>query len=116
MAIIKDPTKNAKEAITHYTVLERFNGFTFIRCRLETGRTHQIRVHMASLGHPLLGDEVYGGDKTKLGQTAKSLISGQCLHAGELVLTHPKTKEQMHFTCPMPENMTALLEKLRRIQ
>ena len=116
MAIIKDPTKNAKEAITHYTVLERFNGFTFVKCRLETGRTHQIRVHMASLGHPLLGDEVYGGDKTKLGQTAKSLISGQCLHAGELVLTHPKTNKEMHFTCPMPENMTALLEKLRRMQ
>ena len=116
MAIIKDPTKNSKEAITHYTVLERFVGFTFIKCRLETGRTHQIRVHMASLGHSLLGDEVYGGDKTKFGQTTKSLISGQCLHAGELVLTHPRTNELMRFTCPMPENMTALLEKLRRMQ
>ena len=116
MAIIKDPTKNSKEAITHYTVLERFNGFTFIKCKLETGRTHQIRVHMASLGHALLGDEVYGGDKTKFGQTTKALISGQCLHAGELILTHPRTKQIMHFTCPMPDNMTALLEKLRRMQ
>ena len=116
MAIIKDSTKSAKEAITHYTVIERFNGFTFVKCSLETGRTHQIRVHMASLGHPLLGDEVYGGEKTKLGQTSKSLISGQCLHAGELVLTHPKTNKEMRFTCPMPENMTTLLEKLRRIQ
>ena len=115
MAIIKDPTKNSKEAITHYTVLERFNGFTFIKCKLETGRTHQIRVHMASLGHALLGDETYGGDKTKFGQSTKSLISGQCLHAGELILTHPRTKQNMHFTCPMPENMTTLLEKLRRI-
>ena len=115
MAIIKDPTKNSKEAITHYTVLERFNGFTFIKCKLETGRTHQIRVHMASLGHALLGDEVYGGDKTKFGQTTKALISGQCLHAGELVLTHPKTQKLMHFTCPMPQNMTELLEKLRRM-
>lgn len=116
MAIIKDPTKNAKEAITHYSVLERFHGFTFVRCRLETGRTHQIRVHMASLGHPLLGDEVYGGDKTKFGQATKVLISGQCLHAGELVLTHPKTGKEMHFESKMPDNMIALLEKLRRIQ
>jgi 23S rRNA pseudouridine1911/1915/1917 synthase len=116
MAIIKDPTKNSKEAITHYTVLERFNGFTFIKCKLETGRTHQIRVHMASLGHALLGDETYGGDKTKFGQSTKSLISGQCLHAGELILTHPRTRQNMHFTCPMPENMISLLEKLRRIQ
>ena len=116
MAIIKDPAKNSKEAITHYSVLERFNGFTFIRCRLETGRTHQIRVHMASLGHPLLGDEVYGGDKTKFGQATKALISGQCLHAGELVLTHPRTGREMHFEARMPENMTALLEKLRRMQ
>ena len=116
MAIIKDPTKNSKEAITHYNVIERFNGFTLIRCKLETGRTHQIRVHMASLGHALLGDEVYGGDKTKFGQSTKALISGQCLHAGELVLTHPRTKEVMRFTAPMPDNMTALIEKLRRMQ
>lgn len=116
MAIIKDPTKSSKEAITHYKVLERFNGFTYVRCQLETGRTHQIRVHMASIGHALLGDEVYGGDKTKFGQTTKALIFGQCLHAGELVLTHPKTKEKMHFTAPMPDNMSALIEKLRRIQ
>ena len=116
MAIIKDPTKSSKEAITHYSVLERFNGFTFVRCRLETGRTHQIRVHMASLGHPLLGDEVYGGDKTKLGQATKGLICGQCLHAGELVLTHPRTGREMHFESKLPENMTLLLDKLRRMQ
>ena len=116
MAVIKDPTKSSKDAITHYTVLERFNGFTFIRCKLETGRTHQIRVHMASIGHPLLGDEVYGGDKTKFGQATNALISGQCLHAGELVLTHPKTGRVMRFEAPMPDNMTALIEKLRRIQ
>lgn len=115
MAVIKDPTKSSKDAITHYSVLERFNGFTFIRCKLETGRTHQIRVHMASIGHPLLGDEVYGGDKTKFGQATKALISGQCLHAGELVLTHPKTGRIMRFEAPVPDNMTALIEKLRRI-
>ena len=116
MAIIRDPDKSSKEAITHYRVLERFNGYTLVECRLETGRTHQIRVHMASLGHALLGDEVYGGDKIKLGQAARALIDGQCLHAGELVLTHPRTKKLMHFKCPMPDNMSALIEKLRRIQ
>lgn len=116
MAIIKDPTKSSKEAVTHYTVLERFVGFTFVKCRLETGRTHQIRVHLASIGHSLLGDALYGGDKTRFGQSTKSLISGQCLHAGELILTHPRTGQVMHFEAPMPENMIALLEKLRRIQ
>ncbi len=116
MAVIKDPLRSSKDAVTHYNVIERFNGFTFVRCRLETGRTHQIRVHLSSIGHPLLGDEVYGGDKTKFGQTSASLISGQCLHAGELSLTHPKTGKVMTFTAPMPENMTKLLEKLRRMQ
>ena len=115
MAVIKDPTKASREAITHYTVIERFCGFTFVRCQLETGRTHQIRVHMASIGHALLGDELYGGDKSKFGNATKSLIFGQCLHAGELILTHPKTKELMRFTAPMPDNMTQLIEKLRRI-
>ncbi len=116
MAVIKDPSRSSKDAVTHYTVLERFNGFTFVRCRLETGRTHQIRVHLSSIGHPLLGDEVYGGDKTKFGQASASLISGQCLHAGELSLTHPKMGKLMTFNAPIPENMTMLLEKLRRMQ
>ena len=116
MAVIRDPSRSSKDAVTHYTVLERFNGFTFVRCRLETGRTHQIRVHLSSIGHPLLGDEVYGGDKTKFGQASSSLISGQCLHAGELSLTHPKTGQLMTFTAPLPESMTKLLEKLRRMQ
>ena len=116
MAIIRDPDKSSKEAITHYRVLERFNGYTLVECKLETGRTHQIRVHMASLGHALLGDEVYGNDKIKLGQAARALIDGQCLHAGELVLTHPRTKKLMHFKSPMPNNMVELVEKLRRIQ
>ena len=116
MAIIRDPLKNSKNAITHYKVLERFRGFAFVRCELETGRTHQIRVHMSSIGHPLLGDEVYGGAGSKFCQTNKAIISGQCLHAGELRLTHPKTNQEMHFSAPMPEDMDKLLEKLRKIQ
>ena len=116
MAVIRDPLKNSKNAITHYKVLERFRGFAFVRCELETGRTHQIRVHMSSIGHPLLGDEVYGGAGSKFCQTNKSLISGQCLHAGELRLTHPKTNQEMKFFAPMPETMDKLLEKLRKLQ
>lgn len=104
----------AREAVTHYTVLERFEGFCHIECRLETGRTHQIRVHMASLGHPLLGDPVYGGDKTRFERLHADLICGQCLHARELRFTHPRTGEPMCFTAPLPDNFTAVLEKLRR--
>ena len=116
MAIIRDPLKNAKNAITHYEVLERFKGFTFVKCVLETGRTHQIRVHMSSIGHPLLGDEVYGGAGSKFCQINKKLISGQCLDAGELILTHPTTEKEMHFNSPIPEDMDKLLEKLRKLQ
>ena len=118
MAVIRDPSsgRTAKNAITHYTVLERFKGYSFIRCKLETGRTHQIRVHMASIGHPILGDPVYGGENTKFFQSNKALIHGQCLHAGELHLTHPTTKEQMKFSCEMPEDTKKLLEKLRQMQ
>ena len=116
MAVIRDPLKNSKNAITHYTVLERFKGFAFVKCELETGRTHQIRVHMSSIGHPLLGDEVYGGAGSKFCQVNKSLIFGQCLHAGELKLTHPKSNEEMRFFAPMPDFMEKLLEKLRKIQ
>ena len=116
MAIIRDPLKNSKNAVTHYEVLERFRGFAFVRCELETGRTHQIRVHMSSIGHPLLGDEVYGGAGSKFCQTNKALISGQCLHAGELRLTHPRSNQEMKFSAPMPDTMDKLLDKLRKIQ
>ena len=116
MAIIRDPLKNAKNAITHYEVLERFKGFSFVRCVLETGRTHQIRVHMSSVGHPLLGDEVYGGAGSKFCQINKKLISGQCLHAGELILTHPATEKEMRFKSSLPEEMEKLLDKLRKLQ
>lgn len=118
MAVITDPAQKAREAITHFEVIERFTlpmgRFTYVKCKLETGRTHQIRVHMASIGHPLVGDTVYGGDNTKFEAANKSLISGQCLHARVLELTHPKSDEKMQFESPLPEYFEELLEKLRR--
>ena len=103
-----------REAITHYRVLERFGSFTYVECRLETGRTHQIRVHLASLGHPLLGDPVYGGDGTRFQAQHKTHFCGQCLHAGELRLIHPRTGEEMHFVAPLPQNFDTVLGLLRK--
>lgn len=99
--------KNGKEAVTHYRVLRRFRRFTFVECQLETGRTHQIRVHMASIGHPLLGDQVYGPAKVPF-----SGLQGQTLHAGVLGIIHPSTGEYMEFTAPLPAYFEALLKKL----
>lgn len=98
---------NGKRAVTHYRVLKRFSRFTYIECRLETGRTHQIRVHMASLGHPLLGDTVYS--------TAKSpyTLEGQCLHAMTLGFIHPRTGEYIECTAPLPEYFEHLLEIMK---
>jgi len=101
--------KNSRRAITHYEVQERFKGYTYVKCTLETGRTHQIRVHMTSLGHPLAGDPVYGSQKPVKG------LSGQCLHAGLLGFVHPITGEHLVFTAPLPENFTQFLEKLRNM-
>ena len=92
---------------------ERFGRFTLIRCELETGRTHQIRVHMSSIGHPLLGDSVYGGDGTQFEAKRRSLISGQCLFAKKLTLAHPRTGEKMNFLAPLPQNFEKLLAILR---
>lgn len=102
--------KNGKRAVTHYEVLERFGNFTYICCRLETGRTHQIRVHMASLHHPLLGDEVYGPSS----RPPFSGLKGQVLHAKILGIHHPSTGEYMEFDAPLPEHFVDLLQKLRR--
>ncbi len=97
-----------KEAVTHYTVIERFGNFTHVKLRLETGRTHQIRVHMASLGHPVAGDDVYGPHKviTKLG--------GQCLHARKIGFIHPETHEYMEFTSELPQYFTNFLKECAR--
>ena len=102
--------KNGKQAVTHYEVLERFGNFTYIRCRLETGRTHQIRVHKASLHHPLLGDEVYG----PYSRPPFPGLKGQVLHAKILGIYHPATGEYMEFDAPLPKYFVDLLQKLRR--
>lgn len=99
--------KNGKPAVTHYTVLERFGNYTLIECRLETGRTHQIRVHMSSIGHPLVGDEVYGPAKCPF------KLQGQCLHAMVLGFVHPRSGEYMEFSAELPEYFEELLRKLR---
>ena len=98
-----------REAITHWTVLERFPGYTHVQCRLETGRTHQIRVHMAHIGHPLLGDVVYGSKKPYPG------LAGQCLHARRLSFVHPRTGERMTLECPLPDWFQDVLTKLGRL-
>lgn len=98
---------NGREAVTHYRVLKRFRQFTHVECRLETGRTHQIRVHMASIHHPLLGDAVYGPAKCPVAG-----LTGQTLHAGVLGIVHPRTGEYMEFTAPLPEYFEKLLRTL----
>lgn len=113
MAVLKPSQGFSRSAVTHYEVLERYTGFCRVRCVLETGRTHQIRVHMAHLGHPLVGDTVYGGGKTRFETEHKSLIHGQCLHAGELRLIHPKTGREMYFSAPKPADMEKLLSILQ---
>lgn len=99
-------SKNGKPAVTHYQVLERFGSFTYIECQLETGRTHQIRVHMASIGHPILGDDIYGPAKCPF------QLEGQTLHAKILGIRHPRSGEYMEFDAPLPAYFTKLLEKL----
>lgn len=100
--------KNGRCAVTHYRVLERLGQFTYIECRLETGRTHQIRVHMASIHHPLLGDTVYGPEKCPF------KLQGQTLHAGLLGFVHPRTGKYMEFESPLPEYFEKILGRLRQ--
>lgn len=100
--------KNSRNAITHYMVLERYLGYCLVKCRLETGRTHQIRVHMASLGHPVTGDQVYGAKKQKL------FHEGQLLHAKTIGFIHPNTGEYMEFTSELPKEFQEVLRKLKQ--
>ena len=103
MAVV--PT--GRRAVTHWEVVARYPGVTHLRCRLETGRTHQIRVHMAYIGHPILGDTVYGAKKPVPG------LTGQCLHAAGLRFVHPRTGEPVEVHCPLPPEFTAMLQKLQ---
>lgn len=105
MAIVRE---NGKPAVTHFKVLERFGEYTLVACQLETGRTHQIRVHMTSIGHPLINDPKYGPKKS-----SPFAINGQALHSLQLTLTHPVTKEEMTFTAPIPTDMEKILTGLR---
>ena len=101
--------RNSKNAVTHWEVVRRYRGYTHVRCSLETGRTHQIRVHMAHIGHPILGDTVYGRKKPELGQDS------QCLHAGLLCFRHPRDGRPVIVQAPLPEYFTQVLEKLERL-
>ncbi len=105
MAIVRE---HGKEAVTHFRVRERFGAYTLIECRLETGRTHQIRVHMTSIGHPLVNDPKYGPRKTPFA------IKGQALHSRSLTLRHPATGEQMTFEAPIPEDFAGIIRALRK--
>ena len=98
--------KNSKNAVTHWEVIARYKGYTHVRCKLETGRTHQIRVHMASIGHPLLGDYTYGAASPDKG------LEGQCLHARELKLIHPRTEEQLIVKSDLPDYFQEVLSRL----
>ena len=100
--------KNGREAVTHWSVLARYPGYTHVECRLETGRTHQIRVHLASIGHPLLGDVVYGAKKPVPG------LAGQCLHARRLRFVHPSTGEAVELECPLPDWFREVLKRIDR--
>ena len=112
MAVLREGQGNARRAVTHYRVLRRFGPVTYLALRLETGRTHQIRVHMASKGHPLLGDIVYGGGHTPFEKKHAALLSGQCLHAKELTFVHPSSGEKMTVTSELPPDFVRLLDIL----
>jgi 23S rRNA pseudouridine1911/1915/1917 synthase len=107
MAILKT---GGRSAVTHYEVIAKYPGFTHLRLRLETGRTHQIRVHMASIGHPVVGDEIYGiREKSEF-----KFLKGQCLHAGVLGFIHPSTKKYMEFKSPLPDYFLNVISKINR--
>ena len=111
MAVVK----GGKEAITHWSVKQRFSGFTHVALRLETGRTHQIRVHMSSVGHPLFGDTVYGGGRTKIEMQSAGTVMGQCLHAKTIGFVHPTSGERLFFESDLPEYFNIILNKLENL-
>ena len=113
MAVIKSG-ENAREAVTHYEVIQSYGQITYLKLRLETGRTHQIRVHMSHLGHALLGDEVYASAKTVFEKQHAPLFDGQVLHAKKLSLTHPRTGERMTFECDLPDNFKKMIDILEK--
>ena len=113
-ALPSSPT--AKQAVTHYEVIGRYGRITYLKLVLETGRTHQIRVHMSHKGHPLLGDTVYGGGGTQFEKRHSNLLQGQALHAKRLTLTHPRTKERMTFESELPKEFSKLLDILNNEQ
>ncbi len=113
MAVLKNDER-AKDAVTHYEVIRAYGQITYLKLKLETGRTHQIRVHMSHLGHALLGDEVYSSTKTVFEKQHAPLFDGQILHAKRLSLTHPRTGERMTFECELPDNFKKLIEILEK--
>lgn len=113
MAVLLAPDAHAKEAITHYEVLEQYGEMTYLRLLLETGRTHQIRVHMAYLGHALIGDEVYAPGKIRFEKQHAPLLNGQMLHAKKLSFIHPSTHEPVSFECELPDNFSKVLSILK---
>ncbi len=112
MAVLLSPSSHAKQAVTHYEVIGEYGNISYLKLILETGRTHQIRVHMSYTGHPLLGDTVYGGGKSHFEKEHSKLLSGQALHAKALTLTHPRTGERMRFECELPFEFSKLLKIL----
>lgn len=114
MAVLPEGAPGARDAVTHYEVLARFGEVSYVKLHLETGRTHQIRVHMASLGHPLLGDAVYGGGKTRFEKAHPKLFDGQALHARRLSFKHPTSGAAVSYECPLPENFEKALSLLNK--
>lgn len=113
MAVIKNGVLPSRPAVTHWQTCEYYRGASMVVCKLETGRTHQIRVHMSFMGHPILGDPIYGGECGEAYEANRKLIIGQCLHAARLEFLHPRTSKPMSFTAPCPPNMAELIARLR---
>ena len=115
--VVKNKRSGSKEAILEYELLNynEKDNLSLVKVKLHTGRTHQIRVHCAYLGHPIIGDTVYGGGKTPFEKSNSSLLDGQILHAKELSFPHPKTGEMMHFECELPNNFKELLNRLEKL-